>query len=476
MRILVIDDDPLSCESLETFLTTYLGHQVDCTDNCKKGLELFDQNPYPIVISDIRMPGMSGIKLLQEIKKNTKGKNTDVIIITGHGELSTAIEALRAGAYDYLLKPIDVEELAVIVDRVAEHRTLLKENYALKNRFNEKLKESTREIKAKMHHFQSAYAEVTGIGKIGVFSDAMRDIIQVVEKLHEDRDIPVLIEGETGTGKEIIARMIHYKNSKDSRPFVTLNCSAISPNLFESELFGYESGAFSGANRKGMMGKLELAHEGTLFLDEIGDMPLDMQPKLLRVLQQKEIYRIGGTKKIKLDLRIICATNRDVSKLIEKNIFRKDLYYRLNTANILIPPLRDRKEEIGPLAQMFLLNYAKQKKRDFKAIRKDALEILEDYSWPGNVRELQNTIERVILLYNDLEVKPEYLNFLDLKSEIRSKKNKNLMIEYPKEGLSLDMIEKKIIKDVLKRFHGNISKTANYLKISRNRLKRKLET
>jgi len=330
------------------------------------------------------------------------------------------------------------------------------------------LQKSKQEIEKRYHYLQAAYTEVTSIGKFGIFSDKMQNVVKMAELLHPDRSVPVLIEGDTGTGKEIVARIIHHGKINDSSPFIVINCAAISPSLFESELFGYEAGAFTGAKEKGMIGKFELAQGGTIFLDEIGELPLDMQPKLLRALQQKEIFRIGGNKPIKLDVRVICATNRDLKLEMEEKRFRRDLYFRLNTGRIFIPSLRERQEEIAPLAQMFMLTFASLKKRKFQYIGKPALDILEHYSWPGNIRELENAMERVTLLYNEVELKPNHLNFLELSSEINSLNGENsYLINFPEEGVSFEQLKKDLIKYVVKMLNGNKTHAAKYLNISR---------
>ena len=337
------------------------------------------------------------------------------------------------------------------------------------------LRESNELMKRKLEDIQHAYAEVAGIGKIGVFSEKMRQIMRMAEFFHADRNTPVLIEGETGSGKEIIARMVHYGKGETTATFITLNCSAISPTLFESELFGYEEGAFTGARKGGKPGKLELAQGGTLFLDEIGEMPLELQPKLLRVLQEKEFYRIGGEHMIKTDIRIICATNRDLKIEMQEKHFRPDLYYRLNTGRLYIPPLRERKEEIAPLAQMFLLKYAEEKDRAFRYMDNKAIELLENYSWPGNVRELQNAIERVVLLYDDVKARAYHFNFISGIEFDGSEAidNDQLLINLPEEGRTLDSIEEEIIRKLLAIFKGNQTRVAKYLNVSRYTILRK---
>lgn len=479
MKILVVDDDKIGRNSIVNFLGNYLNHQVEGCSTITEAWDKIRQDAFLMVIIHIRMSNKSGFELLERVKASHKHKSIDVVVITGQNELETGVQALRSGAYDYLQKPVIVEELASIVDKVAEHQDLLKENQELKKNMREKLEETTKDIQKKYNDLKNAFSEIVGVGQIGIFSDKMKDIYSLSLRLHQNREIPVLIQGETGTGKEVVAKLIHYGEANSTAPFITLNCSAISPSLFESELFGYEPGAFTGADRKGKPGKLEMAQGGTLFLDEIGDMPIEQQPKLLRVLQEKEMYRLGGTKKIQLNVRIISATNLDLDKALSEKKFRKDLFFRMSTGNVSLPPLRERREEILPLAHIFMTKYSELKKKKFKLISKKAQESLYNYDWPGNVRELQNTIERVVLLYNNLEIKNDYLDFSDdnyLKgqSNLSLIKDYTLKIDLNEYKMPLEKIERQAIKKALELFEGNRSKTADYLNISRNTLRRKM--
>jgi len=479
MEILLVDDEPLIRDILAEFLKDQLGHGVTVCENGREALELFRRTPFPMVLTDIRMPRMNGIELLRSIKELPEGRASDIVILTGFGDMETAIQALRAGAYDYLLKPVNIEELAAVVTRIAEHQLLLRENYELSRRFEAKVAEATHETELKFDRLKTAYAEIVNVGRIGIFSEEMRAVAEMAKRLHEDRSVPVLIEGETGTGKEVVARLVHYGDGEVAAPFVSINCSAISPGLFESELFGYESGAFTGARKEGMMGKLEFAQGGTLFLDEIGDLPLELQPKLLRTLQEREMYRVGGLKKIKLDVRIICATNRNLARLVEEGRFRRDLFYRLNMCRIYIPPLRRMKEAIAPMAQMFLEDCAAKKKRRFRFLTREAVRVLEEHQWPGNVRELQNTIERVVLLYDDIEVRPEHLRFLTPDGNERPVSGgtplKPGSLVLPPDGLDLEALVSEITRKALAMFNGNKSRTAAYLGITRSALRSRLK-
>jgi transcriptional regulator with PAS, ATPase and Fis domain len=371
-------------------------------------------------------------------------------------------------AYKYKSLQLEISE-KVFNDNISDRINNLQKNHKIELERWEKSQKKIQKEKAiteqKLAEFKKAYSNVTGIGQVGIFSYKMKEIVKLAGFFHHDRNVPVLIEGATGSGKEIIARIVHYGEEEISAPFITINCSAITESLFESELFGYVDGAFTGAKSGGMIGKMELAQGGTLFLDEIGELPLSLQPKLLRALQQREIYRIGGSSPIKLDVRIICATNRNLHSEIEKGNFREDLFYRLNTGKITIPPLSERKEEIAPLAQVFLMELARQKKKNFRYIDSMAVKLLEAYEWPGNVRELRNVIERATLLYDDVELKPEYLEFLRKNTTLENMDRK-IIIDFPEEGISFSEIERIIFSRALKLCDGNKTKLAKMLDIS----------
>ncbi len=382
-------------------------------------------------------------------------------------------------AIDYYKKYAEINknifnaDLAFNLAQVQDRFELLKKEMELE--FNKKIDDTAIEMKERLCELQEVYADVVGLNNIGFFSDAMNRILLLTQKFHNNRNIPVLIEGETGSGKEIIARLIHCEKENSATPFISVNCSAISPSLFESELFGYEGGAFTGAKEKGMPGKLELAQGGTLFLDEIGDLPLDLQPKLLRVIQEKNLYRIGGVEKINLDIRIICATNHDLNLLIEQGKFRSDLYYRLNAGYVRMPPLRERKEEILPLAQMFLSYFTDLMNKKFIYFDKDAEIYLVSREWKGNVRELKNTIQRAVLVHDELVMKKHHL-IDEFTIEKKGCLTGNcLLIPLDDDETSLSNIEKEIIKQLLERFRGNKTKTAEYLNITRVTLNNKLK-
>lgn len=325
-----------------------------------------------------------------------------------------------------------------------------------------------------LSHMQKMLARIMGIANVGIFSDTMRQIISLAQKYHENRNLPVMIEGETGTGKELVAKTIHFGDMESPGPFVDINCATIPANLFESELFGYEAGAFSGAAQQGHKGKFDLAHGGTLFLDEITELPMEMQPKLLRVIQEKEFFRVGGLKKIKTDVRIICATNLDLGQLVDRGLFRKDLYYRLKVGHIFVAPLRARQEEIVPLATMFLKELATGQGRSFCRISEAAQKILLAYEWPGNVRELRNIMEWVVTLYDAEELQPNHLPLFapPVGRMMQGGRPPATLLnpqefDLPPEGFVLDDYVDRIIVKAVEKHDGNKTAAADYLGISR---------
>ncbi len=479
MNILLVEDDIDSRIALAKFLR-HLGHYVKEAENGLDALSIFGESNFHMVLADIKMPKMSGIELLKKISSTYRNREVVVVLFTGHGDLESAIEALRAGAYDYLLKPINIKELAVLLGRIAEQLYLKEENSLLAERFDGALKAAS-ETKKELERIKKTYTGEIGTGEIGIFSESMKRIFQQAEKFHGDRSIPVFIQGETGTGKEVVARFIHYGRDAVHAPFVDINCAAIPSNIFESELFGYEAGAFTGGLQKGRKGKMDLADGGTLFLDEISEMPLECQAKLLRVVQDKEYYRVGGLKKIKTDIRIICAANTDIDKKIREGRFRQDLFYRLNAGRIILPPLRERREEILPLAEMFLKRFASQKGKKFDKISDKAAGILRSHHWPGNVRELMNVIEYIVFMHDDETLEVEHLEELpQFQTRVFDKERGGNPVNFencplPPGGLDLKRLNDMIILRALKKHNGNITKTAAYLGISRRVLQYRLK-
>ena len=474
MNILLVDDEKSSRSQMADFLRK-IGHQVVEKDSGLNALEAFQDGEFQLVLSDNRMPRMSGLQLLNEIRKHPQSKETAMVIFTAYGDMETAIEALRAGAYDYLLKPINVNEVVLLIERVADDLRLRSEHRLLTSNFNDAVNRATELTRQEMEDLKKAYCRVVGIDEIGVFSESLQAVIQQAGILHQDRSIPVLIEGETGTGKELLAKYVHFGGGEVTTPFVAINCATLGHNTFESELFGYEAGAFTGGIPGGKKGKIDLAEGGTLFLDEITEMPVDLQAKLLRVLQEREFYRLGGLKTIKADVRVICTSNRDLEKYVAEGKFRQDLFYRLNVGCLYIPPLRYRREEILPLARMFLLNLAKEKGKSFKTINRVACQLLQAYEWPGNVRQLHNVMEWAVLMYDDPELKPVHLGIICEKGnnlqEMGSTENMVLdedNFSLPPGRFDFNSFGCNLVRKALEMHGGNKTKTAAYLGISRS--------
>lgn len=480
MNLLLVDDDDDSRSSVADFLRE-LGHEVVECGSGREGLQRFVAGDFQLVLSDIRMPGMSGLELLRELTGLPDRGDLEVVIFTGFGDLETAVEALRGGAYDYLLKPINVEELALITERIAERQLLRRENRTLTERFEEEVRAATEEARQELSSLKKAFYKSVGLGEIVVLSEAMKKVFDQAGRLHADRGVPVLIQGETGTGKEVVARYIHYGPGNNTGPFIDINCAAITPNIFESELFGYDPGAYTGGLSRGQKGKLDLAQGGTIFLDEIGDIPVDLQAKLLRVIQEKEYYRVGGLKKVKAEARLICATNANLQERVAAGTFRQDLYYRLNVGCIHLPPLRERREEIIPLALMFLRRLAGEKGKPFNSISPEAAGILQSYQWPGNIRQLKNTIEWAVLMWEDVELKPGHLGILSgsaapgptscAQGSMLDWENFSL----PPGGLPLEEFTNRIILKALELNKGIKTETAKYLGITRRSLYSRLD-
>lgn len=460
MVIMLVDDEQTSRHFMAKFLQKF-GHVVIEADNAVEALGILQTRQVGLLLTDIRMPGMSGIDLLRRMRGLPGKERTPAVVFTAFGDMQSAIDALRLGARDYLFKPVDVKELISVINRIEDASSFSEED-KLSDCFADN-----------SHQGKGDFFNIQGIGTVGVFSQKMKQVFNQARLLHNEPDIPVLIRGETGTGKELVARFIHYGPENTSRPFVDVNCSALPATLFESELFGYEAGAFTGGVPGGRPGKFDLAEGGSLFLDEITEIPFNLQAKLLRAIQEKEFFRVGGLKKVKCNVRIICATNVIVEELVEKQEFRRDLYYRLNMGSIIIPPLRERKEDIIPLAYMFMEEFCSDRNKRFKTISRQTEEMLLSYTWPGNVRELRNVIARAVLLWDDRSLKPEHLNLpINYNYPIETHDNNNLLdfkvsdMILPKEGLPLEKLIDSIIAKALEMHKGNKTKTARYLGIS----------
>jgi len=434
ISILIVDDEASVRDSLYNWFIED-DYQVEVAEDAKKALSLLENRKFDIVLADIKMPGMDGLEMHRRIK--SLNKDCIVIIMTAFASVDTAVQALKDGAYDYVTKPFDPDDLSHLIRNATKQISLVSEN--------ETLKENV--------------IQLVNIEDIIGTSDPMRKVLQDVASVAQSSS-SVIITGESGTGKELIARAIHANSSRKYFPLVSVHCGALTESLLESELFGHEKGAFTGAmfNRKG---RFEMADGGTIFLDEIATISTKMQIELLRVLESKKFMRVGGNKEISSDFRVICATNRDLKKMVNDGTFREDLFYRLNVVNIVVPPLRDRIEDIPLLVNHFIKKYCTSMSRDLVTIEPSAIKRLEEFEFPGNVRELENMIERAIVVGNGKEIR---LKDLPVTKEIVQNN-----IE------SLDDLEKKHIAQILIKYDWNISRTAKALQVDRVTLYNKIK-
>ena len=443
--ILIVDDDASQRRLIEFWLQED-GYRTVTAEDGKTGLRAFEQRAPALVITDVRMPGMSGLDLLGKIK----GDNPDIpfILITAFATVDDAVEALKLGATDYILKPLKADEVKLSVRRTLEQRDLVDENRRL------------REFAGDSFRFESILAQ----------SRRMRSILEIAAQVAR-RDSTVLLTGESGTGKELLAKAIHQTSLRANKPFVTVNCGALPENLAESELFGHRKGSFTGAIAD-RAGKFESANEGTIFLDEVGELSLPLQVKLLRVIQEREIDKVGNAHSIKVNVRILAATNRNLKNLVEDGQFREDLYYRLSVVTIDVPPLRERQEDIPLLAQHFVKQFSDRYAIPGLSIAEEAIEKLGQYNWPGNVRELQNVIERVTVL-----ARSNKIGIDELPPEVRSSASRiaSISLKLPEEGIDLEQIEKEILLQALEKNSWNQSQAARYLNISRKTLIYRME-
>ena len=436
-KVLVVDDEAIIRDSLHDWLTD-TGYQVFTAENGPQALEIIQREGLRIVITDLVMPGMDGIELMKSAKEMSS--NIEVIIITAYGSIPTAITAMREGAYDYIEKPFCPERAELLIEKLVEHQGLIKENISLHQKLEER------------YRFENIIAK----------SPKMQRVIEVIKVVGKS-NATVLITGDTGTGKELVARAIHSQSHRRGKPFVAVSCAALPESLLESELFGHEKGSFTGAYTQ-KKGKFEVANRGTLFLDEIGEMSANIQVHLLRVLEEKEFTRVGGNELVKVDVRVISATNRDVKQAVANGQFREDLYYRLNVVNIELPPLRQRREDIPLLAQHFLKKFAVENQKEITDFSPEATDFLLKYEWPGNVRELENAIERAVIL-----AKNSCIEVADLSQQ-------NLVPTHSTSpGTNLKQVEKTHIQDVLTETGGNYTKAARVLGISRMTLYNKIK-
>ena len=440
--ILIVEDDPRVGESIRLLLKKR-GYETLLASNGKEALPLFRQEMVDLVITDLLMPKMDGIELLEAVK--SLRPETEVIVISAQGTIEKAVQAMKLGAFDFIEKPINPRVISLVVERALEKQTLIFQNRDLRSKLEDKF------------HLKNI------IGR----SAKMIKIFELIQHI-APYDSSVLIIGESGTGKEMIANAIHYSSPRTSMPFIKVSCASLSEGIIESELFGHEKGAFTGAisSRKG---RFEIAHQGTLFLDEVGDIPLATQIKLLRVLQDGEFERVGGNKTIQASIRIIAASNRDLQEAVKQGTFREDLYYRLNVVSIKLPPLRERKEDISFLVNFFIDKFNQRYKMKVKGVSQRAMNLLIDYEWSGNVRELENTIESILVINS-----PEVIDIQHLPQEVKEVKEKPEVIPI-KIGTPLEEVEREMLIQTLKATKGNKRRAAELLGINVRTIHRKME-
>jgi len=448
-KILVVDDEHLIRWSLEQSLKKQ-GYEVSTAGTGEEALKLVHDDPPELMLLDIQLPGMDGLEVLEKVKE--VDEDVIVIMVTALGVLETAVKAMRMGAHDYINKPFNLDELSIVIKKALE----------------------TRELRKEVAHLRSTQSEKYGIDKIIGKSRHMNQVLEMVRKVAKSDASTVLILGESGTGKELIAKAIHYESARADKPFMAINCAAMPETLLESELMGHEKGAFTDAKSQ-KKGLFEVADGGTIFLDEIGDMEIGMQAKLLRVLEERTFRRIGGTKEIPVDVRVVSATNQELLKKIEEKTFRNDLYYRLQVIPIYLPPLRERRDDIMPLTEFFIAHYSREFGKNIKGISKMARKFLEEYDWPGNVRELRNIIERAIILENEEMLMLEHLPG-ELITRAGDGGSSPFSFRIPPEGVDIEDVERELIRQSLEMSEGNQSQAAKRLNLGidafRDRMKK----
>jgi DNA-binding NtrC family response regulator len=445
--IVVVDDEDL----IRTWLGEKLraaGYAVETAATGAEGRRLVLSADPALMLLDLRLPDGDGIRLLQEFREIDR--DLIVIIVTAYGEIETAVESVKSGAYDFVEKPVDFDTLLLTIEKALETRRL------------------RRQVAAFREQHRWRFANIDLVGR----SPALQSIVEIVEKVAQAESAAVLLTGESGTGKELVARAIHAQSPRSDQPFVEVNCSALPENLVESELFGHERGAFTDA-RSRKQGLAELADGGTLFLDEIGDMPAAAQAKVLRFLEDSRFKRVGGTSDIKVDARVIAATNHDLDRMVESGAFRSDLFFRLKVVPIHIPPLRERREDIVPLALFFVEQLSRDLKRDPATLTESALRLLEGYSWPGNARELRNVLERVLILGGPGDIRAEDIP-VEIHEPFPDSPDYAYVCDLPPEGLRLEDVERHLMRQALVRTSGNVTRAADLLGLSRDTLRYRL--
>jgi len=448
-KLLLIDDDPSVLDVTNEILKIN-GYQIETASNGRSGIKMLEDNYFDLVLTDLKMPETSGMDVLDHILD--KSPETQCIIITGYGTIKNSVDAIKKGAFDYITKPITSDELLVVVEKALKFKSLEKENIRLRKALREK------------------YRSNNIIGT----SRAIQEVYTIIEKV-ADTDTTVLINGASGTGKELIARAIHYDSNRNDKPLVVINCGAIPEELLESELFGHKKGAFTGAY-KSRIGRFETANGGTIFLDEIGEMSPALQVKLLRVLQERKFERVGDTKTIHVDIRVIAATNKNLTVAINKNKFREDLYYRLNVIPINVPPLKQRKSDIPLLIDFFMKKFQKGSNKKLTGFSPKAMDSLLDFSWPGNIRELENTIKRLtILCDNDTVQFDDLPEHIQQNSKIISTNEEDIIEDGKSFNKAVKDYEKRLILEALEKSNGIKSKAAKLLNINRTTLVEKIK-
>jgi DNA-binding NtrC family response regulator len=444
--LLIVEDEAKMRRLLELNLAED-GYTVHTAADAEAGLNTLRQEKIDLVVTDLKLPGMNGLEFLQAVRRTNA--TIPVVVMTAFGTVETAVEAMKAGASDYVLKPFSLEEMKLILRKELDVRRLREENRSLREALGER------------YQFRNIVAH----------SPKMQEVLATVERVAPTNST-VLLGGESGVGKDLIARAIHEHSRRAAGPFLKINSTAIPENLLESELFGYEKGAFTGAGTA-KPGKFELADKGTIFLDEIGDVPGSIQVKLLHVLQDREFERLGGTKTLKVDVRVIAATNQDLRAALEQGTFREDLYYRLNVVPISIPPLRERREEIPYLVDHFIARFTRESEKPLAGITPAALKLLTDFHWPGNVRELENIIERAVALSVGTVIDVGDIR-LDVSASRPAPVAAGGSVPFPPEGMTLEQFEDEIVREALRRAGGNKSQAARLLGLSRNALRYRL--
>ena len=448
-KILIVDDEKLMRVSLEDKLTKE-GYAVSSLSNAVEGVKLLQSTNYDAVITDLRLPKMDGMDFLREIKKASP--DTVVIIMTAYGSIENAVTAMKEGAYDYVTKPFSLEELIIKLQKALKHKDTIAENIMLKQRV------------------LSQYGYDNMIGK----SEGMKRVFEVISTV-SNRDTTILIQGESGTGKELAAGAIHYNSNRRDGPFIKVSCAALNKEILESELFGHEKGSFTGAI-KTRRGRFELADGGTIFLDDVDDIPLEMQVKLLRVLQEREFERVGGEETIPVNVRVICATKKDLKKLVQEGSFRQDLYYRLHVVTVQLPPLRERKEDIPLLVTYFIKKYATHQRVSINSMSQETLNLLLSYNWPGNIRELENVIEHAVSFCTSDVIIPKNLpsNLIDGETPSGIFPIELSTIDSIDLQETLSEAERKLLLWAYQKTNGNQVRMSEILRIPRTTLQNKL--